>query len=177
MFKPSGCWICKGKFATLIRLGHEKGFTMTPPDIGALLPQLVETIPYMRALGTRFDGRTDDGVTLRLPWRADLVGDPESRVIAGGVVTALLDHGMGLATWDRIGKFKPIATLDMRIDYMRPAIPERDLMVTARCYKLTRSVAFVRAFAYDDSPEDPVAAAQAAFVLTAQSGSASGEQV
>jgi acyl-coenzyme A thioesterase PaaI-like protein len=36
----------------------------------------------------------------------------------------------------------------------------------AHCYKLTHSVAFVRAVAYEDDPADPIAAAQAAFMLT-----------
>ena len=108
-----------------------------------------------------------DGVTLRLPYRSDLIGDPETRVIASGVVTALLDNTCGMAVWDRIGEFKPIATLDLRIDYMRPALPDNALLATAHCYKLTRSIGFVRAFAYETSVDDPVAAAQGAFIVTA----------
>lgn len=41
--------------------------------------------------------------------------------------------------------------------------------MTARCYKLTRSVGFVRGFAYDADIDDPVAAAQAAFIITTPS--------
>lgn len=130
---------------------------------------LVENIPYMKALGARYDGRSEKGVQLSLPYREDLIGDPETRVIAGGAVTAMLDHACGLAVWDEIGEFKPIATLDLRIDYMRPALPDRDLIVTARCYKLTRSVGFVRGFAHDADISDPVAAAQAAFIITTPS--------
>jgi len=66
-------------------------------------------------------------------------------------------------------EFKTIATLDLRIDYMRPAEPGKDLFAKAHCYKVTRSVAFVRAVAYDDNPDDPVAAAQAAFMLDSSS--------
>lgn len=132
-------------------------------------PLLVENIPYMKALGARYDGRSENGVRLSLPYREDLIGDPATRVIAGGAVTAMLDHACGLAVWDEIGEFKPIATLDLRIDYMRPALPGRDLIVTARCYKLTRSVGFVRGFAYDADIDDPVAAAQAAFIITTPS--------
>ncbi len=119
----------------------------------------------MKAIGATLDRTGADGVTMRLPWRADLVGDTETRVIASGVVTALLDNGCGMAVWDKIDEFKPIATLDLRIDYMRPARPDLDLLVTAYCYKLTRSIGFVRAFAYETTPDDPVAAAQAAFII------------
>lgn len=131
-----------------------------------ILKQLVETIPYMKAIGAIWQGRDPDGVNLKLPYRDDLIGDPHTRIIAGGVVTALLDHGCGLAVWDAIGEFKPIATMDLRIDYMRPATPELDLIICARCYKLTRSVGFVRAFAHDGDIHDPVAAAQSAFIIS-----------
>ena len=120
----------------------------------------------MRAIGATYAGKTDSGVILKLPYREDLISDPQTRVIASGVVTALLDNGCGMAVWDRLNAFKPIATLDLRIDYMRPALPGKDLLVTALCYKLTRSIGFVRGFAYDASPDDPVAAAQAAFVIS-----------
>lgn len=127
---------------------------------------IVAATPYMQAIGVSYEGKSDDGVTLILPYREDLVGDPETRVIASGVVTALLDNSCGMAVWDRINEFKPIATLDLRIDYMRPAQPGQALKCTSKCYKLTRSVAFVRAFAYETSAEDPVAAAQAAFIIS-----------
>ncbi len=126
---------------------------------------IIDNTPYMKAIGAVFDSCSDGGITMRLPYRADLVGDPETRVIASGVVTAVLDNCSGMAVWERTNEFKPIATLDLRIDYMRAAVPDMDLLVTARCYKLTRSVGFVRAFAYEESPDDPVAAAQSAFII------------
>ncbi|WP_373852867.1 PaaI family thioesterase [Brevundimonas abyssalis] len=74
----------------------------------------------------------------------------------------MLDHVGGLAVWVALGEFRPIATLDLRVDYMRAAEPGRDLLARARCYRLTHSIGFVRAFAYESDPDDPVAAAQAA---------------
>lgn len=138
---------------------------MTETTEPELLSRLVDSIPYMQAIGATWAGRDDEGVHLRLAYRDDLIGDAHSRVIAGGIVTALLDHACGLAVWDALGEFKPIATMDLRIDYMRAAVPERDLTICAKCYKLTRSVGFVRAFAHDADPGDPVATAQAAFII------------
>jgi acyl-coenzyme A thioesterase PaaI-like protein len=134
---------------------------------------IIDNTPYMKAIGATLDRVDGDGVTMRLPWREDLVGDAETRVIASGVVTALLDNGCGMAVWDKVNEFKAIATLDLRIDYMRPARPEVDLLVTARCFKLTRSIGFVRAFAYEVTPDDPVAAAQAAFIIASPTLNAS----
>ena len=48
---------------------------------------------------------------------------------------------------------------------MRAAEPGLDIFARAHCYKLTKRIAFVRATAYDKDPEDPVATAQAAFML------------
>ncbi len=106
-----------------------------------------------------------DGVVARIPYDAKLVGDPDTGVIAGGVVTTLLDHACGMAVHLKMQTMQRIATLDLRIDYMRAAAPQKPIYAKAHCYKLTRSVAFVRALAYDETPDDPVAAAQSAFMI------------
>ena len=126
----------------------------------------VDGSPQARALGLEPVSVDPAEAVLRLPWREDLVGDPATGVIAGGAVTTLLDHTCGQAVWAALERFMSIATLDLRIDYMRPARPREPLLAHAHCYKLTRSIAFVRASAYESDPADPVAAAQAAFVLT-----------
>ncbi len=144
---------------------------MTEQQLGRILGVGHEDgSPHGRALGITSVAMGADGVTLRLPYREDLIGDPETRVLAGGVATALLDHACGQAVWAAGAANGSIATLDLRIDYMRGAEPGLDLLAHAHCYKLTRSVAFVRAVAYDRDPEDPVATAQAAFMLDANAG-------
>ena len=147
-------------------LARQSECVMSQPHFSEMFTTIIEHTPYMKAIGARYIGRGDDGVTTSVPYRDDLIGDPESRVIASGVVTAMLDHCCGMAVWDRMNEYKPIATLDLRIDYMRPALPDNDLKVTAKCFKVTRSIGFVRAFAYEVSPDDPVAAAQAAFIIS-----------
>ena len=126
--------------------------------------------PQARALGIETVSIESDRATLRIAYKPELIGDPDTGVIAGGVVTTLLDHVCGQAVWATTRVEGSIATLDLRIDYMRAAEPGRDIYATAHCYKLTRSVAFVRAQAYDGDPEDPVATAQAAFMLDANAG-------
>lgn len=134
--------------------------------LNSLLPQLAGGAAHTAALGLAFDDLTDDGVRLRVPWREDLVGDPETGVLAGGLVTTLLDHVGGLAVWVALGTYQPIATLDLRVDYMRPARPGVALLAQARCYRLTKTIGFVRGWAFEDSPDDPVAASQAAYVIS-----------
>jgi uncharacterized protein (TIGR00369 family) len=139
---------------------------MSDPTVRDILPQIMDNTPYMKAIGAQFERLEGDTVSLILPYREDLIGDPQTGVIAPGVVTAMLDQGCGIAVWARMNEFKPVATLDLRIDYMRPAKRFERLRIEANCYKLTKSIAFVRGFAFDETADDPVAAAQAAFVIT-----------
>lgn len=146
------------------------------PDsfLTTLLPQLAGGAAHTHALGFAFEGLIGDRVRIRVPWRADLVGDPDTGVLAGGLVTTLLDHVGGLAVWTALGQFRPIATLDLRVDYMRAAAPGVDLIAEAHCYRLTRSIGFVHAWAFETSPDDPVAAAQAAFMVNSDGERAMG---
>lgn len=143
---------------------------MTDSFLEDVLPKLASVAAHTHALGFRWVGREAERVRIGVPWREDLVGDPDTGVLAGGVATALLDHAGGLAIWARLGEFRPVATLDLRVDYMRPAAARRELLAEARCYRLTSSIAFVRAWAFEDDPADPVAAAQAAYMLTHDRG-------
>jgi uncharacterized protein (TIGR00369 family) len=141
--------------------------TISPQIPREALLRMVEAVPQAVALGFKLLSIEPGKGSILTLWREDLVGDPDTGVIAGGVVTALLDHCCGLAITSRAleGGFLSTATLDLRIDYMRPAAPRADVTATAHCYKLTRSIAFVRAHAFDTDPQDPIATAQAAFVL------------
>lgn len=129
-----------------------------------------EGSPQAKALGVESVSLEKGVAVLKAPYREELVGDPDTGVIAGGVVTTLLDHCCGQAVHTALDKFSYIATLDLRIDYMRPAEPGKDIFARAHCFKVTRSVAFVRAVAYEDDPDDPVAAASAAFMLNSSAG-------
>ena len=143
------------------------------PEAMALIgARMADGTPQAAALNFRLVSADATGAALAVPWRADLVGDPETGVMAGGVITTLLDHVCGLSVSCAViaadGRFVQfgMATLDLRIDYMRPAKPRREVIALARCYKLTRSIAFVRASAFEDDEADPVATAQAAFAFT-----------
>jgi uncharacterized protein (TIGR00369 family) len=143
---------------------------MTPDNLHAFASAMNGGTPQAIALGIQTVGFEKDTAILKTPYREELVGDPDTGVIAGGVVTTLLDHACGQAVFAALGQPTSIATLDLRIDYMRAAEPGRDIFCRAHCYKVTRSVAFVRASAYDDRPDDPVATAQAAFMLNSSEG-------
>jgi uncharacterized protein (TIGR00369 family) len=142
----------------------------TPPTGAEIVGMMLDVTPWTRALGFSLLSVGDARARVLAPYRADLIGDPETGVIAGGVLSALLDQCCGAAVMAAMTERQSIATLDLRIDYMRGAIPGRDIIAEAHCYKVTRSVAFVRAVAFEDSAEDPVANATAAFMLASDGG-------
>ena len=139
-----------------------------PEALREIARHMVETVPQASALGFKLLSVEPSRGSIFTPWREDLVGDPDTGVIAGGVITALLDHACGLATISMATDSKTpfsTATLDLRIDYMRAAAPGQKITARATCYHVTRSVAFVRAQAMDEDTDNPVATATGAFTL------------
>jgi uncharacterized protein (TIGR00369 family) len=129
--------------------------------------EFVSHVPHCRELGMRCLRVGPRQATLVIPYRDSLVGDPTRGVVFGGVITTLLDQAGGVATLCSLAELAAIATLDLRIDYLRAAEPGCDLYGHAECFKRTRSVAFVRGTAYDRDPGDPFATCIATFMLGA----------
>lgn len=129
-----------------------------------LRERFVGMIPHNREIGLEFVDAQVGEATLRLPWQSQLIGNPGTDVVHGGVITSLIDSGSGLAVFCALPEMERIATLDLRIDYMRPATPEQDLYARCQCYRLTRQVAFVRAVAYQSTPDEPVATSVSTFM-------------
>ena len=134
-------------------------------DITRIARQFIEAIPHSQALGMEFESVGDGRAVISMPWDARFVGDPTTGVIHGGAVSALMDTASGAAVMCHPAAPASTATLDLRIDYFRPATPRQKIVARAECYHVTRSVAFVRVTATDDDEARPVAAATGAFTL------------
>src|SRR5512139_1925803 len=122
-------------------------------------------VPHQAELGLRLLDFAPGTVVLELPYHDRLVGNPETGVLHGGVITTLIDSACGGAVIGALWKPTRVATLDLRIDYLRPAEPGRDVRCVATCFKVTHNIAFVRATADHGEGSDAIAAAAGTFAI------------
>ena len=108
-------------------------------------------------LGIGYSAHGADWCELMLPYNEALIGDPDSGVLASGPILTLMDSATSMSIWLKLNQFRAQATLDLRIDYLRPATPGRTVFGRGECYRITRAIAFVRGQAHDGDPADPIA--------------------
>lgn len=126
----------------------------------------VRDLGHGGAIGIAYHDHGDDWAELSLPYDPRLIGVAETGIIASGPIISLMDMATSLAIWIRLGHFRHQATLDLRVDYLRPATPGRTIIGRGICYGTTRSVGFVRGMAHDGDAEDPVANVTGTFMFT-----------
>jgi len=140
-------------------------------------PGMTSHTPHAAYLGIRVVETGPAFAVCAVPFREELIGDPRRRVIFGGAITTLIDHASGLAVACTVEELTAIATIDLRVDYLRAAAPDLELFARSECYRLTRNVAFVRAIAWERSLDDPFASALGTFMLGANRSDSSFERL
>lgn len=138
-------------------------------DFRAMLPVIDrafrENVPHNAALGVEVVEAARGMVVSRVKWAPHLVGNPESLALHGGVITSLLDAAGGAAVFLWFSEIPSIATLDLRVDHLRPSPAREDLYARAECHRVTRNVAFVRGVAWCGDEANPVATMTATYML------------
>lgn len=127
---------------------------------------LFEQWGFSGHVGLNYHGHGPNWCELFLEWRAELTVDVGQEVLASGPVITLMDLAGGAACWTRMGEFVPLATIDLRVDYLRPSPKGARVYGFAECYHLTRRVAFVRGVAHNGDRDDPLAFVAATFIRT-----------
>ena len=149
--------------------------TDTPPELAreiltgafnpALFFKLAASVGHSRALQMEYRSSADHWIELALPWREELVGIEETGILASGAIVSLLDMAGSASVWMALGKFVPMATIDLRLDYFRAAVKGETVIARCECTKLTRRVGFVRGIAHGGDPARPIAQATGTFML------------
>lgn len=110
------------------------------PDVG-VLDGLIRNPPFHKWLGVTAVDVGPGHAVLRIPPNPEFVGNPFIPAVHGGIVAALIDLAGGAAVFVDL-RF-PTPTIDMRVDYIRPAYAGKALLADARVKSLGKTVAFV----------------------------------
>ncbi|MGO4157872.1 PaaI family thioesterase [Cupriavidus basilensis] len=113
----------------------ESGFTLA--DIDHTLQRVLA--PWVRQLGLRAEHVDAQGVTLRLPF--DESFRHAGGVVCGQVLMSAADTAMIVAVANALGAFRPMTTVTLTTNFMRPVI-EGDVLVRANVLRLGKTVVF-----------------------------------
>jgi len=130
----------------------------------AWVEAFITGIPYAKASGMTVTDMGQGHASLLLPARGTWTGDAERKLIHPGCLSVLADTACGVAVGTALEALEPFATLDLRMDYLRPAVADTDLVCKAECHRLSRSVAFVRGELFQPGQSEPVAMVNATFM-------------
>ncbi|WP_027722063.1 PaaI family thioesterase [Maridesulfovibrio zosterae] len=116
-----------------------------------------EKIPFDHFLGIKVECAGKNYARLRLPYRPEFIGDARRPALHGGVISMLVDTCGGTAVWASGDVNDRVATIDLRIDYLRPAPPE-DIVAEARVKLLGNRVGNTSIIVFAASDPDVIIA-------------------
>ncbi len=138
--------------------------------LAAINAAFTRSVPHNAALGLRLELAEPGEAIIRLPYSAELIGDPDTGALHTGVLATLVDATCGAAVFLALRPPRAIATLDLRLEHLRQAVPGQDLICRATCTRITTDIAFVQARARlagssADDEEAVVASACGTFMI------------
>lgn len=138
---------------------------MQTDEILQFIRAMVPELKHCKHLGIEMVQASAGSLTLLLPYSEKIIGNPETGVIHGGALTTLMDTACGFAAISALDSPGICPTLDLRIDYMKPAEPGLAVIGHAEAYRVANSVVFARGIAYHEGDKDnPIAHCTASFM-------------
>lgn len=128
------------------------------------LDDLIRIPPFHAWLGLSLVEATAEQAVVRVPYKDELIGNPLVPAIHGGITAALIDLAGGAVLFAALDI--PTPTIDMRIDYLRPALAHRDLVAVARAKSVGKTVAYVDVEVFNVPPGERETHAEAKLVAT-----------
>ncbi len=139
-------------------------FPPNDPLLFGRADRFVNALAQCRELGITTIAAAPSELILELPYQEKIVGNPQTQVIHGGAITTLMDTTCGTCVICALPDFELCPTLDLRVDYMRPAQPGKAVRARATCYRVTSNIVFMRCAAYQEDPTELVAQCVATFM-------------
>ena len=139
-------------------------FDMTMALFRPALKYAMEKNGHGKTLGLKMTKINRGEINLVFPYKEEVIGNPLTGVIHGGVIVSLLDTACGSAAMTVLTTPAVAPTMDLRLDYMHPAEPNKPIYVEAKVYRQTSNVIFCRGLAWQEDKENPIAHCVANFM-------------
>jgi uncharacterized protein (TIGR00369 family) len=128
-----------------------------------------EGIPFNRLLGIQVIELRQGFARMEIPFRDELIGDPSKPALHGGVLSALIDTVGGAAAFTMTAPGDSVSTIDLRIDYLRPGLPQR-LAAEAQVVRMGGRIASVDMKAFHPDSGAVVATGRGAYHIRRHKG-------
>ncbi len=119
--------------------------------------------PLFNAFGIDVVAVANAKAEMTMPF-SETLADGRGALHRGTLVT-LLDTTCGLAIFSALGSLRPIATIDLRVDYLRPIPAGSGLRAVVECIDRTDSVAFIAGRGYALDNKTPLATVTGSFAI------------
>lgn len=136
-----------------------------PKSIRNIAEEFCNSVPHNLDLGLKILPSQNNEGRIQLTPTASLVGDPSTGQIFNSVLLSMADACAGLTTYLNIKEPMPIATLDLRMDYLYPAPGDQTILCVGSCLRMTREIAFIRCMITTERDAEPIAIGNAVFML------------
>lgn len=114
-----------------------------------------ESIPLHKFLGLKIETLTNDFVKIRVPFKKELVGDFRTNRWHGGIIATIMDSVGGVIGATHFTTMEDkIATIDLRVDYLKGAEPI-EVIVIGKIVRLGNRILVAKMKAYQN--EDLIA--------------------
>jgi uncharacterized protein (TIGR00369 family) len=115
------------------------------PAIGAMLKSARDWLTHEHSL---FQSLNLDPILIgkgQATFAVDLPADflDEAGAIHGGLMTIIMDSIFGLTVFTALEEIKPIATINLRSDYIADATAGERVICAAKCIKIRNQIAYV----------------------------------
>jgi len=125
-------------------------------------------IPANKSLGLKVVSISEGKVEAFVSFREEFIGDYRQGFWHGGILAAIADAVGGLAGFTTFKSANDkINTIDMRIDYLTPAILE-DIHVSVKLIKVGKRIINADVVLYQSDINKPVAVARCAYSILRQ---------
>tara|TARA_R110002073_G_scaffold45053_2_gene124607 strand:+ start:16469 stop:16951 length:483 start_codon:yes stop_codon:yes gene_type:complete len=119
--------------------------------------------PLFKAFGIRVDESREGLAAMTMPCVADMCD--QRGALHRGAITTLLDSNCGLAILAYLGDMRPIATIDLRVDFLAKPEAGEGVRGEVECYEVKGDVAYVRGVALGCSNDSVLASVSGCFAV------------